>query len=425
LFTARRGGIDQKMTIVVGAGLAGLTCARVLAGAGRKFVLLEAADRPGGRVVSRRTAEGFVLDRGFQVLLDSYPTARRHLDFDALGGGRFRAGAMFVGQGVPRVFENPLRRPASVFSAVTGGLLPRSDQWRLAKLAARAVAGWRPPEISTEELLQSMGFSEVFFACFARPFFGGVLLDPALAVSARLFTGYLGHFVKGRALLPGEGMGALGAQLAARLPGESVRYGCRVEQILFSGAAVAGVTLSGGDVVRGGQVVLAVDEPAVCRLLGRGAPRRALGTVVHYFAAARAFHQGSWLCLPPRRAESPVCHAALVSNAAPSLAPAGAHLWSVTVLPGHPRAMDAGFVAREVASWFGADSAELQPIDCVAVPYAVPFQGPGREQLSPAWGELPPGLGVTGDAVCGASIEAVMESGERAAKKVISSGAPG
>lgn len=412
------------MTIVVGAGLAGLTCARVLAAAGRRFVLLEAADRPGGRVVSRRTAEGFVLDRGFQVLLDSYPTARRYLDFDALGGGRFRAGAMFVGEGVPRVLENPLRRPTAVVGVVAGGQLSWGDRWRLAGLAMRAVAGWRPPDVSTGELLQSTGFSEAFFRRFALPFFGGVLLDPALGVSARLFTGYLGHFVKGRALLPGEGIGALGAQLAARLPGESVRYGCRVEQLLFSGASVAGVVLSGGEVVRGDQVVLAVDEPAVCRLLGRGVPRRALGTVVHYFAAARAFYDGAWLCLPPRRAESPVWHAALVSNVAPSLAPDGAHLWSVTVLPEHPRARDAGFVAGEVASWFGADPGELQPVDCVAVPYAVPFQGPGSGPRRISEGELPSGLTVTGDAVCGASIEAVMAGGERAAKKVISSGPP-
>ncbi|MBJ7391310.1 MAG: NAD(P)-binding protein, partial [Chthoniobacterales bacterium] len=97
------------MTIVVGAGLAGSTCAKVLSGAGHPFVLCEASARLGGRAVSERTPDGFVLDRGFQVLLDSYPTARRHLDFAALGGGRFRAGAMFVGGGRPRSLENPLR----------------------------------------------------------------------------------------------------------------------------------------------------------------------------------------------------------------------------------------------------------------------------------------------------------------------------
>ena len=53
--------------IIIGAGLAGLSCARVLHQAGVPYVLLEASDGVGGRV---RTdlVEGFRLDRGFQVL---------------------------------------------------------------------------------------------------------------------------------------------------------------------------------------------------------------------------------------------------------------------------------------------------------------------------------------------------------------------
>ena len=160
------------MTIVVGAGLAGLTCAKVLAEAGRPFVLCEAAARPGGRVVSDRTADGFVLDRGFQVLLDSYPSARRHLDFAALGGGRFRSGAMFVVEGKPRILENPLRRPLAAFGALNGRVLSLADQVRLVRLVARLAVGTEREEVSTEALLRSVGFSEKFFRRFARPFVG-------------------------------------------------------------------------------------------------------------------------------------------------------------------------------------------------------------------------------------------------------------
>lgn len=65
VFNLGRGGVDNGMTIVVGAGLAGLTCAKVLAGARHPFLLCEASDRAGGRAVSERTREGFILDRGF------------------------------------------------------------------------------------------------------------------------------------------------------------------------------------------------------------------------------------------------------------------------------------------------------------------------------------------------------------------------
>ncbi len=409
--------------VLIGAGLAGLTCAKVLAAAGQKFVLCEAADEVGGRVVSRTTAEGFVLDRGFQVLLDSYPLARRHLDLSALGGGRFRAGALFVGTGRPRALENPLRNPLAAGAGITGGILSWPDQLRLAALAASVLVRSAPPrDLSTLELLESWGFSEEFFVRFARPFFGGVLLDPGLGTSGSLLWGYLRRFATGRALLPGAGIGAIPAQLAARLPGESLKLRTPVVSIGLDDSGVSSVRLAGGGVLRSRRVVLAVDEPSACRLLGRGEARPAHSTAVHYFSAQSAWYEGAWLCLPPRREKQAVLHAALITNVAPTLAPPCRHLWSVTVLPEHPRAADADFVSHEVAGWFGRRGGELTPLEFVRVPYAVPEQPPGFSRRPAPWGDLPPGVVVVGDAVGGASIDAAMAGGEAAAKNLISSG---
>src|SRR3954467_3747294 len=49
---------------IVGAGLAGLTCARGLAQAGRSVAVLEARDRVGGRTLSRTLGEDRVIDVG-------------------------------------------------------------------------------------------------------------------------------------------------------------------------------------------------------------------------------------------------------------------------------------------------------------------------------------------------------------------------
>src|SRR5215217_6239460 len=73
-------------TIIVGAGLAGLTCAKVLRERGAEVAVFEASDGVGGRV---RTDErdGFLLDRGFQVYFTSYPVSKRHLDLPEESAG--------------------------------------------------------------------------------------------------------------------------------------------------------------------------------------------------------------------------------------------------------------------------------------------------------------------------------------------------
>ena len=79
--------------VIIGAGLAGLCCARRLTEAGVSFQIVESSDGIGGRV---RTDEvdGFLLDRGFQVLLTAYREARQILDYSLLDLKAFSPGAL-------------------------------------------------------------------------------------------------------------------------------------------------------------------------------------------------------------------------------------------------------------------------------------------------------------------------------------------
>ena len=62
----------NKPVVVIGAGLAGMNAAIELQKAGHEVVVLDAADRAGGRVQSD-LIDGFTCDRGFQLINARYP----------------------------------------------------------------------------------------------------------------------------------------------------------------------------------------------------------------------------------------------------------------------------------------------------------------------------------------------------------------
>ncbi|NYD59703.1 phytoene dehydrogenase-like protein, partial [Nocardioides marinisabuli] len=118
---------------VLGAGLAGLQCARELVGAGLDVVVLDPADAVGGRVRSEHV-DGFTVDRGFQLLNPAYPAVRRWVDTSALGLQPLPAGvAARLDGGTSRVAD-PRREPRLLPATVRGALpllrgAPAAARW--------------------------------------------------------------------------------------------------------------------------------------------------------------------------------------------------------------------------------------------------------------------------------------------------------
>src|SRR5215472_7645096 len=205
--------------LIVGAGLAGLSCARYLADSAISFQIIEASDGIGGRVRTDQY-QGFLLDRGFQVLLTAYPEAQRTLDYHALALRKFSPGAFSWFAGRFNRLADPWRTPGgwrAVLKSDFGTFWDKLCVLRLRSRLRRASIAqiFEHPETSTSAALESSGFSEEFLHRFFRPFFGGILLDRELESSSRMFEFVFKMLAEGDAAVPAGGMGAIPAQIAA------------------------------------------------------------------------------------------------------------------------------------------------------------------------------------------------------------------
>ena len=177
--------------VIVGAGLAGLTAAAVLNQRGIDTVIFEASDDVGGRVRSDHV-DGFILDRGFQVLLTAYPEIHRHLNLDALNLKFFEPGAIVWKGGRGHIVSDPFRRPGTFASTALAPIGTLGDKIRIAKMRATlkhssAQKLLRRKDIPTVDALKNMGFSDVMVKSFFTSLVGGIQLDPHLQTSRRMF----------------------------------------------------------------------------------------------------------------------------------------------------------------------------------------------------------------------------------------------
>jgi phytoene dehydrogenase-like protein len=424
--------------IVVGAGVAGLVCARELRRAGIEDVqLLEASDGPGGRVRSDH-AEGFTLDRGFQVLFTAYPAAARQLDYPRLALRRFDPGAVICHAARRQALSDPTRDPAALASSLMTGVVPFDDKIRTAILTAELrMQSIRQildaPEETTEAYLCGRGFSADFLEYFARPFFGSIFLTDSLQTSARAFRFDWKMLSEGDTVVPAHGMGALSDQLAEELiAAECLRLNAPVTELLLSpdSSRCLGVRTSAGESIDADHVVVATAAPEAARLTGLPMPQGAVGTTQVYFTGDAPVHNGRKILLHANR-DCVVRSAIQISNVAPEYAPAGRCLLSASIL-GIPDGDDATIYALALADlrrMFAGDSPALaalesyRPLRLYRIPYAQYPQPPG------VFGSLPknrttlPGLFLAGELTAASSLNAAMHSGEKAATFILADAA--
>jgi phytoene dehydrogenase-like protein len=397
--------------------MAGLTCATRLRAAGWEPLVLEAADRAGGRVGSVRHPSGHLIDRGFQVLFSGYPTVGRVLSLPALDLRAFDAGALLRAGAGWQAVANPLLHPGDVLSSLAAGLVGPRDAVTLARVSAEALAGWGQPGERTTDYLQRLGCSEGLLNRFLRPFFSGIWLDRTLDVDATVFRFYWRMLLQGRAVLPAAGMQALPDQLAAQLAG-ALRLEAPVAALLREEGRIKGVVLEDGQRLEASHVVLATPPREVARLLDEAPTVRGKAALTLYYAVTQAPFERRLIALGPDLA-SPVGIVAVPSLVAPGYAPPGEHQVAVQVLPveGQGPALDPDEALRIVSGWFPAATG-WRFLEAVPVPFGQFDQAPGSARLAV---RHPAGVVVASEATRQSSIEGAVAAGLAAAEAL---GAP-
>ena len=420
----------QHDVIIVGAGLAGLACAREMVRAGRRVVVLEAADRVGGRVATDEV-NGFRIDRGFQVYNDAYPEGRRQLDRAALQLGCFEPGAIVAEQGRLRRVSDPWRRPLAALGSVIDGSVGIADGLRTARLRSEVIRRFKsgsldpdapatPQEVTTREELAARGFSDAFVRRFFVPFFGGVFLERKLETAAPVFLFDFAMFSLGRACLPRGGMAAIPRQMATTLPAGAVRLLSRVARV-----EPGRVWLDDGEELVATNVVVATEGPAAARILpdslrGSLLRRPEKSTRLVAFAATRSPLASPTLVVSAD-SDGPIDNLTVPSDVVPGYAPQGQSLVAVSVRqdwPGSEADLPEA-IRRQARGWFGGWPRGWQHLKTVTVPHALPDESPAARRERPGTPKLADGLFICGDHCTAASINGALASGRRCAEAML------
>jgi protoporphyrinogen oxidase len=397
----------MKPVVIVGAGLAGLTCARALKRSRTPFLLLEAGDRIGGRIKSDHVS-GFHLERGAQVYFTAYPNAKGQLDEVKLDIKRYEPGATVIWDGEQHVVsrERPLQMAIS-------GFLGMADKLRLASWM-RDIQWLDPEDIeeiddcSIEEYLVQQGFSTRCIDRFFRPFLSSFFLDRSLSDSGRQLVFLWKVMDAGFHGVPALGMEEIPRQIGATFSGELLRVNCRVTELVKEAGTVTGVRLEDGERIEASTVILACEASAAGALSGIALPASFRSCVRLYFTTPTSPLQAGWIALNGN-ARGIVNHLILYPFSATS-----SQLVSTTILGERSESDDqlAEIVKAEMRVWFpGHEVESWKFLRGYRGTNAQMAQPPGFKKSAPGNDSGIPGLFFAGEFTTNSSIDGAIQSG--------------
>ncbi len=396
--------------LVVGAGLAGLTAAKVLSQSGREVLLLEKSDGVGGRVRTDQYKD-FLLDRGFQVLLTAYPELPKHLNLSLLRLHSFESGATIFSDGHFSKVGDPFRNVSSIMSTAFTKTIGMQDKIKLLKLrnsliGRKKIYFQQKDDKRILETFEELGFTSKAINSFFKPLVGGIQLDPSLSGSTRLCFLVLKMLFIGDAAIPSRGMGAISEQLSKQINESSIRLTSTVDKV--EGKKVI---LESGESFLPSNLIIATEGPATAKLLGQESPlSRSVSCI--YFSAPQAPSSSKAILLNGEK-NGPALNVAIMSNISPSYSKNGKALIAVAI-PNTIKPDSMENVLIQMRKWFGDSVDSWEHIKTYSIEHGQPDLRPGdpfRKSIKNS-----EGVYICGDHRDTPSIQGALVSGRRAAE---------
>jgi len=295
----------SKSVVVIGAGLAGLTCAIYLQRNGLQVTVLEASDRVGGRVKTDEV-NGFRFDHGFQVINPNYSEIKR---LDALSGLDFK-----------EIFTN--LRIIEDGSDLKIGLSHLGKTLSIGSVLEKAaVINFLALKPKSGTLGDAATKFPTIYQRLLSPFLRGVFLtDPSL-IRADIAQEIIRSFVIGRPGVPANGVGELSEALADQV--FDVKLGARVDGV------EQGSVHGNFGTLNCDEIVVATDLTTAAQMLDLGEIPKTLSSTTWYHTTSEALCDENYLAMDP---STPLVNSLVISNVSKSYAPAGTNLISSTSL---------------------------------------------------------------------------------------------
>ena len=403
--------------IIVGAGLSGLSAAVHLHRQGRKVLILEASDRAGGRVKTD-SVDGFILDRGFQVLLTAYPEAKKLLNYKDLQLCKMLPGATVLYDGGTFEIADPFRRPKALFStlfAPVGTILDKINTlWLKNKLQKMSIDTiFTQPEQTTLQQLSDYGFSQKMIQRFYKPFLSGIYLENQLTTSNRMFDFVMKMFSDGDVAIPALGMEEIPKQLVSQLPESSIQYYKKVSKIVENT-----LILEDGTTFEANQIIIATNANELTKQFLPNQKTTAQQVTNVYFEAHTAPTKKAIVVLNASSTKKWVNNLTVLSNVSKMYAPPEKVLVSISyngLAPIEDFEL-AENMKKELEQWYGKQVHDWKMIKTYRIDYALPIQDSVKNELSISEIKISDTLFICGDYLLNGSVNAAFKTGRLVAE---------